>query len=352
MTPPIIVSGSGLIAWLCAKILLKTTPHQIILLSNNTKTPRMHVALTPDRLSWLETHIHCPHAQFGIFQSMHVFGPEYKLTVHANQRPLAYLVDLALLRKLLKEQIEKHPRLTVLNETIQEISQVAIQTTAHSHPYHSLIIAEGHHSPTRELAGWPTLPAEPSHIDFKACASLQHIRTDKMHQGRSYQYFHERGIYAYLPMAQADESIFITHHVAPSERENSPLPFGAHHALSPAHSFPLTAMHINPCHHGRIGLLGDSRHRIHPLTGLGLNTGLYCAQMMEKQLGLHCQLTPYWWQEHQAMTSHHINKAYYLSAFLGRCSQSGLGRAVIDSGLGLSELMQLQPWYREQTGAA
>ena len=346
---PVVITGSGFVAWMSAHIILTRTQAPVYLIEQAYQDAPMYVALTPRRLAWLRQYLPCHDKDWGVFQTMYIAGPSRQFDIPQTNKPLAYLVDLNQLTQTLRQSLQNHPKLEIGQETISAITQNTL-TCGQIIEYSALLIAEGSQSPTRDLI-WPSVTQDPTYVDFQSYATLTPLSTELPHNGRSYQYFDERGIYAYLPQRDPHQSIFITHHVEPDQHDYDPKPFGSHHSPQSTSRFPLSTMHISPCVKHQVVLLGDARSRIHPLAGLGLNTGLYCLEVLDKTLKT-MPLSPFLWQEYEALTDPQVAKAYMLTKHIAQLSQSHTGRSVIDTCLGLAEFWQQDDWLREQADPA
>ncbi len=146
-----------------------------------------------------------------------------------------------------------------------------------------LAAADGSHSPVREAvaigsAAW----------DYGQSAVVAEIRPQRPHHHRAYQRFLRGGPLALLPLPGGHCSMVWTLPRARAEgmRELSDAGFGQRlsrafgpelgtlEAVGPRGSFPLGFQHARTYTRGRVVLVGDAAHTIHPLAGLGLNLGL------------------------------------------------------------------------------
>lgn len=150
-----------------------------------------------------------------------------------------------------------------------------------------LVGAEGKHSQVRQALGLPMHRWEYGHTAI--VATVQH---QLAHRHCARQVFLASGPLAFLPMSDSDapeqiSSIVWSAQTTEAQRLlslsdktfNRELVQAFEHQLGETRlitqrqSFPLSAQHSSAYFQGRVVILGDAAHSIHPLAGLGVNLG-------------------------------------------------------------------------------
>jgi len=156
-----------------------------------------------------------------------------------------------------------------------------------------LIAADGRNSPTRALADITICSGS-----YRQSAIVANVDTAETHGHTAWQRFLGTGPLAFLPLANGQSSIvwscdeaFAEEMLALDERafcdalgEAFEYRLGRVEASSERRSFPLGWHHCERWLKGRVLLIGDAAHSVHPLAGQGVNLGFsdveLCAQLI------------------------------------------------------------------------
>ena len=146
-----------------------------------------------------------------------------------------------------------------------------------------LVAADGRDSAVRQAVGIDTVG-----WDYGQSGLVAEIRPQRPHRGRAYQRFLRGGPLALLPLPEGRCSLVWSLPTARAEglldlddaafgrrlqRAFGP-ELGALEVAGPRGAFPLRLQHAKGYARGRVALVGDAAHAVHPLAGLGLNLGL------------------------------------------------------------------------------
>ncbi len=146
-----------------------------------------------------------------------------------------------------------------------------------------LLAADGRESPLREAAGIAS-----DRRDDGQCGLVAYVRTERSHEDTAWQRFLPTGPLALLPFTEGRCSIVWTLPAAEAERLRAATApafsaeltrafdrrLGACTLDSPRAVFPLRRHVARELRKGRLLLLGDAAHGVHPLAGQGVNLGL------------------------------------------------------------------------------
>ncbi|VAW68647.1 2-polyprenyl-6-methoxyphenol hydroxylase [hydrothermal vent metagenome] len=146
-----------------------------------------------------------------------------------------------------------------------------------------LVAADGVQSHTRQLAGLSV-----KQNDYKQSAVIANVLTDQPHQGVAYERFTESGPVAFLPMTENRYSVVWTCH-SDDEPHIMNLTDKAFIAELQQHfgyragiiqktgqrfSYPLKYTETEQLCKGRVVIIGNAAHALHPVSGQGYNLAL------------------------------------------------------------------------------
>lgn len=146
-----------------------------------------------------------------------------------------------------------------------------------------LVAADGVHSVTRKLAG-----VEIMHSDYQQSAIITNLQTDQRHNGIAYERFTDSGPLAFLPMTENRYSVVWT---CPREQTQSLLELseveftrqlqqrfgfraGNIKKVGARVAYPLVYSEAEQLCRGRVVMIGNAAHTLHPVAGQGYNLAL------------------------------------------------------------------------------
>lgn len=146
-----------------------------------------------------------------------------------------------------------------------------------------LVAADGVHSATRQLAGVDIL-----HNDYQQSAVITNLQTDQRHNGIAYERFTDTGPLAFLPMTENRYSVVWT---CPRQQLQSLLDLGDAEfsqqlqqrfgfragnikKVGARVAYPLVYSEAEQLCRGRVVMIGNAAHTLHPVAGQGYNLAL------------------------------------------------------------------------------
>lgn len=162
--------------------------------------------------------------------------------------------------------------LTVQKE--EKISQIATSLA---------VLADGGRSGIAEQIGLPA-----SSTDYEQVAILANVEVDKAHQNTAYERFTDTGPVALLPLREKEFKLVWT--VSPQDQDNRMNCSDDEFLLALQHRFgfragcfckvsrrafyPMRSSERSQIVSGRVALIGNAAHSLHPIAGQGFNLGL------------------------------------------------------------------------------
>lgn len=235
-----------------------------------------------------------PEERIGRFEHMEVWDEAGSGRVRfdcesVGERRLGYVVEQALLQAALDRITDVHPGVTLLRgRRVRELHDAGDGVTAtldDGRRLASLLVvaADGIHSPTRELAG-----IDYRFHDYRQQAVACVVRTELPHNRVARQRFLQTGPLAFLPLPGPNDCGIVWSTTPERAREllaleaadfNAELAVAFDYTLGgiedsgPRSGFPLGRAQAESYSRGRVVLVGDAAHCIHPLAGQGANLG-------------------------------------------------------------------------------
>lgn len=158
--------------------------------------------------------------------------------------------------------------------------------------------------------------------DFGQTASFTHIHHEHHHRHTATQSFTKEAIVAALPMQHPHESLIITSTPLCNAHPITTLPkemhtfLGDYTILNQSDPQTLKSYFRYPGARGKTLLLGDSRLRLHPLAGQGLNAGLYALEDLSNRLTSIKHTLDQAIHDHINATQPHLNRLHCITRML------------------------------------
>jgi ubiquinone biosynthesis UbiH/UbiF/VisC/COQ6 family hydroxylase len=164
-----------------------------------------------------------------------------------------------------------------------------------------LLAADGRNSPTRNLAGIDAHAGQ-----YRQTAIVANVDTELPHRFTAWQRFLSTGPLAFLPLANGQSSIVwscdddqVGQLVDATDDEFCDALTGAFesklgrvNSCSARMSFPLGWHHCEHWLKGRVLLIGDAAHSVHPLAGQGVNLGFSDVETLAQLIGERSESIP------------------------------------------------------------
>lgn len=205
-----------------------------------------------------------------------------------GEEPHGFMVENRHIRAALLEALEGAENVSIeapagVKEVVQEEGSALVRLSDGSERRASLVVAaDGRNSPLRDAAGIRVI-----RTDYNQTAIVTAIEHEKDHQGIAHERFLTPGPFAILPLPGKRSSLVWAERpeVAGAILGLDEAAFDAEiakriggflgdvHAVGPRFSYPLSLHVARRYVAGRLVVIGDAAHGIHPIAGQGVNLG-------------------------------------------------------------------------------
>ena len=205
---------------------------------------------------------------------------------------LGYVVENRLIGQLLMQRLKSADHIQwYCPAAIETLSQkgdrvelgISQQQSIRTISCRLLVAADGANSRVRELSGL-TMRRE----DYQQAAIITNVETENPHQGTAYERFTDSGPLAFLPMTKQRSAVVWTVNLSDMERvmamaddefmaelqDRFGYRLGYIRKVGVRTAYPLAYVEAEQLVKGRVVIIGNAAHTLHPVSGQGYNLAL------------------------------------------------------------------------------
>ena len=245
-------------------------------------------------------------------QSIHVsdrghLGSVRMTSTEERVEALGYVVENRVMGRVLKQVVNSLAHIDWLcPATIQTLEQstdhvdIKIKTTQGEQRLQAKLVvaADGVQSQTRQLAGLDMMVES-----YQQSAIIANVQTDQLHQGIAYERFTDTGPIAFLPMTENRFSVVWTCEQKDTARimaltdaefkqelqQRFGFRAGNIEKTGERFSYPLAYTEAELLTKGRVVIIGNAAHTLHPVSGQGFNLALRDVAELAEMITDHAQ---------------------------------------------------------------
>lgn len=244
------------------------------------------------------TDAHLPGAATKPASPFFLYFDAAEISDRSGDEPLGYMIENRHIRRVLHEAVVAAGIRLIAPVSVSSIEETPSQITLTLSTGEVLnapvvVAAEGRKSALREWAGIRTIG-----WDYGQSAVVATVQLEHPHQNVAYEHFLTSGPFAILPLTENRACLVWSerHDKAKALMTVQPELFHAHlmqrfgaflgqvELTGPKFIYPLSMGLSEHMVRGRLALLGDAAHGIHPIAGQGLNLGLKDAAALSEVL--------------------------------------------------------------------